>query len=85
VSPVPHRIARCLLVCALLAAGASFAATPSPPAEPTASAAPPKQRSLPAKKKADAPVRWDRLDPGTIERASKGSAPKAPTFPAERP
>jgi len=85
VSLVLHRIARCLLVCSALAAGLSFAAPASSSGKPGASAASPKKHSLPATKKSDTPVRWDRLDPSTIGRASKNRASKSPTFPAERP
>jgi len=75
--------ARCLLVCAASAVGASLAAQPSSSAEPAASARAPAKRSLPAKK-VEAPLQWDRLDPGTVERASKSRAAKTPSFPAER-
>jgi hypothetical protein len=85
VSSVCHRIARCLLASATLSAAAAIAAPSSSPAEPPASAQTPKKRALPAAKLKDTPARWDRLDPGAIERASKSRAPKTPSFPAERP
>jgi len=36
-------------------------------------------------RRAEEAVRWDRLEPGTLERSVRDrSKPKAPTFPAER-
>ncbi len=82
-NPGLHRIPRCLLVCAMLAVCWAIAAAPAFPAPSAASGVAPKKHPLPAKKDG-ASQQWDRLDPGTIERASKSRAPKSPTFPAER-
>ena len=78
------RIARCLLVGASFCAAATFAAQSLSPAESAASAKRSGKGPVPSSKTGDAPVHWDRLDPGTIERASKRGAPKSPSFPAER-
>jgi hypothetical protein len=77
-------VARCLLFAAALVVTAASATPPVASAEPAASAKAPQKSSLPSTKKADAPLRWDRLDPSTIERRSTNRAPKAPSFPAER-
>jgi hypothetical protein len=85
-NPDFQQIARGLLMCvAFAAASAASAADPSHQAEPQAPATPEVKRSLPAEKKSDAPLLWDRLDPATIARAVSSGAPKAPAFPAERP
>jgi len=81
---VVQQLARCLGMCIAFATSAASAVDAAPQAERPASAKPEAKRSLPAAKKGDAPVRWDRLDPSTVERASKAGAPKAPMFPAER-
>jgi hypothetical protein len=83
VRPFHYRAARCLLIFASSGIGTALAAQPPGSAEPAASARAPAKRSLPVKK-LDAPLHWDRLDPSTVERASKGSVEKAPSFPAER-
>jgi hypothetical protein len=41
------------------------------------------QRALPRSRPA-APVRWDGLDPRTIERAEKRRSVEVPSFPPER-
>ena len=82
-SLVRYHFARCLLVCAVSGVGASLAAQPAVSAESAASVRAPAKRSLPTRN-VDAPLHWDRLDPSTVERASKSGAAKTPSFPAER-
>jgi hypothetical protein len=80
---VLRRGSRYLLIGASLCAAAAFAAQPPSSAESAASGKR-SGKSAPSKKKGDAPDQWDRVDPGTSERASKGSTQKPPSFPAER-
>jgi hypothetical protein len=83
-NPDFQQIARGLLICLSFAACAASAADPSHQAARQVPTTPELKRSMPDAKKSEAPMLWDRLDPGAIERAASSGAPKAPAFPAER-
>lgn len=76
-------ITRYLLMAASVGAVVTLSAQAFPAGDAAASAHRSAKGAVPAKPQAQVPVRWDRLEPGTIERATKTDAPKAPSFPAE--
>ena len=75
-------ITRYLLVAASVGAAAMLPAQPLLPGD-SAEPARLDKGAVPARPQVQAPVRWDRLEPSTIERAAKADVPKAPTFPVE--
>ena len=69
--------------CAVATSAVAGAPARTQPVAPASIPGNPAQTAEP--RRGEDAVRWDRLEPGTLERSVKDrSKPKAPTFPAER-
>ena len=69
--------------CAVATSAVAGASTRTQPVAPASMPGDPAQTAEP--RRGEEAVRWDRLEPGTLERSARDrSKPKAPTFPAER-